>query len=431
MIAKVTDVAAWEALSEVKPGARLDGAGAQAEAIVTGRIPLSRVEAVRQQPFVVSLKAARVLRRTLAETVPGVEATVAKLPAGHKSAGGKGVVVGVVDFGCDFAHRNFLGSTGKTRLLGIWDQAGTAGTPGSFGYGRFISPVEINKALKQADPYVALGYGPEVDTASDRGSHGTHVLDIAAGNGRGSGVAGVAPSADLLFVEAASSDVPWQGPDTVGKSFGDSVQLLEAVQFIFDRAGTKPCVVNLSLGTNGGPHDGTTLVEQGLDRLVRAQPNRAVVIAASNSYADGIHASGQVAAGGVVELAWQNPPGECELEVWFAGVDRFAAELVAPNGQVLTNVGPGENRTLTSQGIPVVFLTNRLNDPNNHDNVINLFLAAGLPAGTWRMRLRGVTVTDGRFHAWIERNDRSQAAFLSAAPDNTHTLGSISCGRET
>jgi subtilisin family serine protease len=37
-------------------------------------------------------------------------------------------------------------------------------------------------------------------------------------------------------------------------------------------------------------------------------------------------------------------------------------------------------------------------------------------------------VSDGAFHAWIERNDRSQSSF--APPhDNTHTLGSISCGR--
>ena len=48
-------------------------------------------------------------------------------------------------------------------------------------------------------------------------------MDIAAGNGRGSNSPGVAPQADLIFVEVAASDIPWSGPAVVGKAFGDSV----------------------------------------------------------------------------------------------------------------------------------------------------------------------------------------------------------------
>ncbi len=114
----------------------------------------------------------------------------------------------------------------------------------------------INAALGQPDPYSALGYGPPPDNAFQQGTHGTHVMDIAAGNGHGSGVPGVAPNADIIFVEVAANDIPFSGPNAVGKSFGDSVQLLEAVKFIFEQAGDRACVINASLGTNGGPHDG-------------------------------------------------------------------------------------------------------------------------------------------------------------------------------
>ena len=67
----------------------------------------------------------------------------------------------------------------------------------------------------------------------------------------------------VIFVQLAASDIPWDGPEVANSSFGDSVQLLEAVRYIFDEAGDKPCVVNLSLGTNGGPHDGTTVAGAG------------------------------------------------------------------------------------------------------------------------------------------------------------------------
>jgi hypothetical protein len=78
----------------------------------------------------------------------------------------------------------------------------------------------------------------------------------------------------------------------------------------------------------------------------------------------------------------------------------------------------------------LIFVSNRAADPNNGDNVIGAFLESDLPSGTWILRLHGKTVSDGSFHAWIERDDRSQSSF--APPnDNSHTLGSISCGRES
>src|SRR5207244_12494572 len=102
--------------------------------------------------------------------------------------------------------------------------------------------------------YAALGYGPDPDHPPQVvGMHGTHVMDIAAGNGRGSGTPGFAPNAEILFVQPATTDIAWEGPDVVESSFGDSAQLLEAVRFIFDRARDMPCAVNISLGPTGRP----------------------------------------------------------------------------------------------------------------------------------------------------------------------------------
>ncbi len=45
-----------------------------------------------------------------------------------------------------------------------------------------------------------------------------------------------------------------------------------------------------------------------------------------------------------------------------------------------------------------------------------------------KIRLHGVDISHGQFHAWIERDDAGQSSF--APPhDNSHTLGSISCGQ--
>jgi len=93
-------------------------------------------------------------------------------------------------------------------------------------------------------------------------------------------------------------------------------------------------------------------------------------------------------------------------------------------------VEPGQSRTLTNSGKTVIFIANRLSDPNNGENNIGIFLESDLPAGDWIVRLHGVAVTNGVFHAWIERDDAGQSSF--APPnDNSHTLGSISTGRKT
>lgn len=430
VVALVEDVDGWTARGDVRPGAvvgEVDGAW-----LVTARVPLTRLERVRRAAGVRSLKPAQPLRPVLNATVPEIEADPPALPAGTLAAGGAGVLVGFVDSGADFAHRNLMRPDGSTRLVALWHQDGPTTADSPFGYGKRYGARDVDLALAQPDPYAALGYGPAPDSPTRRGSHGTHVMDIATGNGEGSGVAGVAPAADVAFVDPAVSDIVWEGEDVVGSSFGDSVQLLEALRFLFDEAGDRPCVVNISLGTNGGPHDGSSLVEKGIDALVAERPDRAVVIAASNSFDDGIHAAGVVPAGGSVDLRWVLPESisaQGELEVWYAGADRLRAELITPDGQSLGSVPLGGNgRVRADDGTTMLFVSHRRADPNNGDNVLGVFVEDRLPAGTWTVRLHGEQVADGGYHAWVERNDASQSSFAEPH-DASHTLGSISCGR--
>ena len=424
VIASVTDEKAWNDLTEVRNPTSITKAMGDEPAIVTGRIPIKRIEFIRNLPFVKSLKAARKLSKAVHITVPDIGANkYAPLP---KQTGGKGVLVGIIDFGCDYAHQNFMDKNGKTRLLKFWDQ--TAATNGNdVPYGRLHWPTDINKAIKTSKPYEALNYSLE------RGAHGTHVMDIAAGNGKGSGAPGIAPAADLLFVQLSTSNIPWDGPDVLGKNFGDSVNLIEAIRYIFDQAGHKPCVINLSLGTNGGPHDGSSLVEKAIDGMLQEKPNRAVVIAASNSHDDGIHAAGDVPAYGICDVSWAievNDFTENEMEIWYNGSDPLSVEVIDPTGQSLGTVEPDETgQVKDTNGKVQLVITNRLNDPNNHDNVINIWLRER-NTGNWTVRLINNTSRAIHFHGWIERDDSGQSVF-GGAHDNSHTLGSISCGHKS
>src|SRR5207248_1064273 len=160
---------------------------ARAGDVVTARVPLGLIVTVRRDPNVRSLKASRTYAPSLAHSVPEIHATATQLVRAAPPTGvtGAGTVIALLDWGFDFVHSNFRTRTGGTRLLWLWDQRGgkLARSPEPYGEGREWSPADIDAALAQPDPYTALGYDPVVADVTGFGAHGTHVADIAAGNG--------------------------------------------------------------------------------------------------------------------------------------------------------------------------------------------------------------------------------------------------------
>jgi hypothetical protein len=427
--------------------------------IVTARIPMEFAEHVRKQNFVKSLKASRRLKSTLFRTISDVKADA--LPGASLADGGSGVIIGIVDIGFNFFHEKFRNKDEDhtTRVLSFWNQSadpipksGELGAKGPFGYGRVFSQDEINTALKADNPFERLGYRLTVTGIERDGVHATPVADIAAGNDRGRlnqfhvGNPGIAPKADIVFVELSSSGIAGANPvsaaasfgsDVLEASFADSAQLLEAIAYIFNFAQSRkqPCVVNVSLGTNGGPHDGSTPVEEAMDRLVSEAPNRAIVIAAGNFSTEQTHMSGTVSAEPFL-LKWQvqqNDPTGNELEIWYEGDDFLNVEIIAPGGNRVTMLDAGENINFPITDDSNLFAVHRIQDPNNEANLINLFLEKGATPGIWAVRLSRSSAKDSAkdvdFHAWIERDHKGRSVFVN--PNSDVTLSSIACGQKT
>lgn len=399
--------------------------------LVTGSVLISKIEDVRKHENVLSMKAPVQIRESLDATVPEIHAdpqSLEQLQAG--SPDGSGVIIGIVDYMCDFNHNDFRNEDGTSRVLFLWDQAGGPDekSPEGYGYGREFNKADLDRALKDRFPIDYLKYYLEA------GSHGTHVMGIAAGNGRAIGrYAGVAPEADIIFVDADINDISWRGSGVLDSSFGDSVKLCEAVNYIFDRATklNRPAVVNISLGTNGGPHDGTSLVEQYFDQLLGSN-NRAIVIAAGNSYEDRIHTCGKIEQDQPVKLEWeigQNDVTDNELEIWYSGKDELEVELITPSKKSLGRVPLGKSIGGSFEGKEVLLVAHRKNDPNNHENHIDIFLSGNFGFGKWDVILHPVNITNGTFYAWIERDDWGQSSFSSNTSKPCHTIGSISTGK--
>jgi subtilisin family serine protease len=398
--------------------------------VVTGVVEIDRLEEVRTHSNVVSLKGATRLHIDLEFSVPEIQCSATGLqtafPGLQETLNGRGAIVGIVDTGCDFRHENFRDSSGATRLLFLWDQRGEATeiSPAGFGFGREFTRADIDRALQEADPFQVLAYSPRAS------AHGTHVLDIAAGNGRRTGRPGVAPGSDIIFVEVAAGDFSDE------ESFGNSRRLLEAVDYIFTKARElgRAAVVNLSLGTHGGPHDGSTLVEQGFDRLLD-EPGRAIVISAGNSFEARSHAQSTVRSDTPKILSWQVRSSDLtpnELEIWYSGGNRLEVTLISPSGTRLGPVQLGQTQDIRrSDGERLGRIIHRRGDPNNGDNQIDILMNNALPKGLWKIELTTAETQPVPFHAWIERDDFGQSVFALEDSVSSHTLGSISCGTRT
>ncbi len=418
--------------------------------IVTGTVPANEVENVRTDANVLSLKAATGLHLCLHHSVPAIHCDPESLFLGSKNGtetfpglDGSGVVIGIVDVGCDFRHKNFRHGN-MTRIHCIWDQSASSGEPPrDFGYGREITAEEINQALRHGDAgaYQTLGYAPPI------AAHGTHVMDIAAGNGREGALfggkpstpqqveashPGVAPNATLVFVQLMND------PDGF---LGNSRQLLEAVEYIFEKADQldMPAVVNLSIAASGGPHDGSTLVEQGFESLLAEKPGRAIVVSAGNSRLQRSHTSGMVTSGQPVNIRWHTDPGQAknQMEVWYPGVEDNAGltvRLRTPDGVTLPQaVRLGETWELCEEGredAPLGRISHRQKDPDNGDHQIEIRLTPldgmGFDGRPWEIELScaGAGVS---FHAWIEQDDLGRSWFEE--PVESHTINSIGCSR--
>ena len=176
---------------------------------------------------------------------------------------GKDVIVGIVDWGFEYAHPVFFDTSLTThRVLASWDQVRTSGNPPvGFNYGTLL------------DNTVDL-LNMEVDTFSLASTyHGTHVAGIAGGAGGGTAYRGIGFESDLLFSQM---------------DLGYASASLDAYQWMYEKATSvgKRLVINNSFGSmRTNPLDGTSLFSQAIESYI----DSGVVFVVSGGNSSGVN----------------------------------------------------------------------------------------------------------------------------------------------
>ena len=171
---------------------------------------------------------------------------------------GAGVVVGIVDTGLDVTHADLRDAAGRSRVRYLLDFSRPPGDRQPELEAEYGCTEDTECAIYSNDDLDEVLANDIVgDEPKDTFGHGTHVASLAAGNGLSSKTPryiGVAPGATIFGARVSRS----------GDGSIFDADIVQAVRFIFEQAERlhMPAVVNLSLGSDFGTHDGTSPLEQ-------------------------------------------------------------------------------------------------------------------------------------------------------------------------
>ena len=378
---------------------------------------------------------------------------------------GTGVLVCVVDSGFDVHHPDLQDAAGNTRFAAMWDHRdyNDANPPAGFTYGSEYSTADIDAAI-----------GAGSDLAPDDHGHGTHVMVTAAGGGAAGDsthpiygatysdyqFTGVAPNATLAGVRF----------DFDGSRNSDAA-IIDGVAWCFDQGDALglPVVVNLSLGSDFGPHDGSTLEERSLSALTG--PGRVVFTSAGNAGEVGttahgphthlppaapIHGEAQLADGGsfiiAPDLAYNSlgaTPGTNNdyifFTLWYPAGMVTDVVVTSPRGMTYSSSGwvtggAGGGLVARDGGVGVWNGGDQLGwSTNNGENELYIEIvdygqkAKSVRAGTWSIEVIGVsgassTVTVHGWHGMTDNFRGSSVTYDGLSTDNRMTIGSPATG---
>lgn len=283
-----------------------------------GRVATAHMDIARGEGAVTTVHKGAGLGATLLQNKP------------HK---GEGVVAGMYDTGFDPSHINWKTADGTANRLKYFIRIDTS-------YGT-INTYEGDQA-------------PVAPTDNAVACHGTHVAGIMAGAYNGAGTYYGTPTGTGAPTEQTTVPLYGVAPEAdmvIGAGSLATSSIIEGVKRIVNYAAQqgKPVAVNLSLGNNSGPHDGTDSDVRALDAIVD-ETGAIIVIAAGNDGDIACHAGKTfTAADKKVAVLFEGNSLTSGVDVWSSTTDPFTVSIVAADaatGAIVAKTSSKHNATV-------------------------------------------------------------------------------------
>jgi hypothetical protein len=380
-----------------------------------------------------------------------------------------GPLVGFVDHGCPFFNSQLHDANAASRVWALWDphevDQHTIPTPAlrwdpntRFGSGRVTNAAALadhaaahtwDGVLDERRAYVCSGYPPIEDRFA---THASHVMDIATGfpdPTRHIGGSGQRHTYPIVFAQLPRYV---QGVQVSGLL---RAQVLDAVHYVaMHLAAHQRGVINLSYGSNAGPHDGSSLLERALDELLDAHRDDSnaqrlhLVVPSGNAADASLHACVDLKPGSTQHLPFQvapDDPSPSFIEVWAPQAQGIRVRVVAPDGATSAWVQAGEAQRMERDSSNLALIVGCGQPCQSARGALWLLALAPTastaanvvaPCGSWALEVINVGSSAVELHAWCERDEAvfgneagpRQTLFAGKHVQATGTLNSIAHG---
>ncbi|MCX8029038.1 MAG: S8 family serine peptidase [Brevinematales bacterium] len=369
------------------------------------RLPLSDVKNVVYNPSIKYATVSRKIRKHMDAVRIDINVDEIYNYYGQDTVQGKDVIIGIIDTGIDGSHSDFRTFSGGTRILYLWDQTSDERSV-NVPYGIEYTKDDIERNLS---------------VATDEDGHGTHVAGISSGNGRMSGgkYSGIATASDIIFVKTDFSQIG----------------ILDGIEYIFKKAKQmgKPAVVNLSLGTLVGSHDGKDIESKILSQIFDfyGRNGNIVVISAGNSGYNKQHYSNNISplpSSAILKVSSNSSVSQDDIIVDFwinYGVSPRVL-VTSPNGQTTGWIDFSDNLvtnvSFTDGDFSLAMTSNVINGDLNIKIQFRDSSVKKIKEGNWIISFR-TSSGSSLVHGWIEYSDGIEAYFQNG--DDYFTLNSL------
>jgi gliding motility-associated-like protein len=365
--------------------------------IITAYVPIDQIKNVLLIPGIKFVETAIPVKQNLDQArkftnVNQVNSGI-QLPKGYT---GKNVLIGIIDGGFDYGHPAFYDSLGNYRVYSIWDQNNSAGiSPSSFNYGSEETSKENILAI---------------ETDDSNGSHGTHVTGITSGANWSTtqNYKGVAYNSKLVMVSYQRN--------RQGDIFFNNLDIMDGIDYIYEKGQELglPTVVNMSLGSHIGPHDGTSLFDRTCDLLLENGNNKnfSIVGSAGNEGAELLHINKQFTKSdtsvysfvnfnskpqGFLDI-WANDSNNLSVRVGVFNIRLNKFEFISQKLSTLDNLNSHIVKGLSGENLFTIFTNSK--EPENSKGHIFIYIdAMKLASSDYRVVVNFIG-NDVGFHAW-------------------------------
>ena len=342
---------------------------------------------------------------------------------------GKGTLVACLDSGVDFYHPDFRNADGTTRIAVMWDQTTPGNPPEGYTTGSVYTTEDINAAIEareagssgQGNDQGQPDRGRDIVPEFDATGHGTAVLGIMAGNGRGSnrGIVGVAPEAEIIVVKLGNPD---------GRGFPRTTQLMLAIDFAVRYAmGTgKPLAINISFGNNYGAHNGDSILERYMDTVSNLY-KMSIVTGTGNDGITARHTAGNLSGGQreTVEIYVADYMNSFNLQIWKHYLDDFDIFIESPaNRQIgpLSSYSRVQNYVLPEDMISVYYSEPTPYNPEQEIYISWIPRGDYVTPGIWKIYLQPRRIIAGDYNMWLPVAGSTSSEVSFVRPNIFNTL---------